>query len=269
MDTIRIAPGERADILVDFSNLAPGTKVLLTNTAFAPYPSGDPVDKDTTFQIMQFTVGSKAGFKPQNLPSLLNPTLKGSFPSLPAPTNTRSLVLYEVEGPGGPLMVTLEGQRYRNPVSEMPVLGSTEEWTIIDTTMDTHPIHTHLVQFQLVSRQEFDSEGYTEAWLAANGANDNPPVVPPYPASHATVPVDVGPYLTPGTKSTAGPNEQAWKDTIQMNPGEVTTIRLRFSPQDGRNAYPFDATQGPGYVWHCHIIDHEDNEMMRPYLVVK
>jgi hypothetical protein len=52
-----------------------------------------------------------------------------------------------------------------------------------------------------------------------------------------------------------------------MNPGEVTTIRVRFTQQDG-SPYPFDATAGPGYVWHCHIIDHEDNEMMRPYMVI-
>jgi FtsP/CotA-like multicopper oxidase with cupredoxin domain len=64
------------------------------------------------------------------------------------------------------------------------------------------------------------------------------------------------------------PNEKGWKDTIQMNPGEATIIRVRFASQNG-SPYPFDATKGPGYVWHCHIIDHEDNEMMRPYTVVK
>jgi FtsP/CotA-like multicopper oxidase with cupredoxin domain len=77
-----------------------------------------------------------------------------------------------------------------------------------------------------------------------------------------------GPYLT-GPAVGPAPNEFAWKDTIQMNPGEVTTIRIRFSPIDGNAKYPFDPTVGPGYVWHCHIIDHEDNEMMRPYIVVK
>jgi FtsP/CotA-like multicopper oxidase with cupredoxin domain len=63
------------------------------------------------------------------------------------------------------------------------------------------------------------------------------------------------------------PEEQAWKDTIQMRPGEITTIRVRFAAQDG-TAFPFDAKTGPGYVWHCHILDHEDNEMMRPFQVV-
>jgi FtsP/CotA-like multicopper oxidase with cupredoxin domain len=62
--------------------------------------------------------------------------------------------------------------------------------------------------------------------------------------------------------------EQGWKDTVQMNPGEVTIIRVKFAPIDGSELYPFDPTQGPGYVWHCHILDHEDNEMMRPYVIV-
>jgi spore coat protein A len=76
-------------------------------------------------------------------------------------------------------------------------------------------------------------------------------------------------YIVPGSFVGPAPNEYAWKDTIQMNPGEVTIIRIRFSPIDGTASYPFDPTLGPGYVWHCHILDHEDNEMMRPYIVVK
>jgi len=68
-------------------------------------------------------------------------------------------------------------------------------------------------------------------------------------------------------------NEKGWKDTIQANPGQITVIRIRFAPIDGgiydtETLYPFDATEGPGYVWHCHILDHEDNEMMRPYTVI-
>ena len=75
----------------------------------------------------------------------------------------------------------------------------------------------------------------------------------------------LAPYLQ-GQPKAPLPEEQAWKDTIQMRPGEVTTIRVRFTAQDG-SPFPFDPTTGPGYVWHCHILDHEDNEMMRPYLV--
>ncbi|HLG60742.1 MAG TPA: multicopper oxidase domain-containing protein, partial [Ktedonosporobacter sp.] len=69
------------------------------------------------------------------------------------------------------------------------------------------------------------------------------------------------------------PNEAGWKDTLKMFPGQVTRIAIRWSPTEveiddvapGQNKFAFDPTKGPGYVWHCHILDHEDNEMMRPY----
>jgi FtsP/CotA-like multicopper oxidase with cupredoxin domain len=264
---LTIAPGERWDVLVDFSALDPGTTVLMTNTANAPFPDGDPemnADPATTGQIIQFTVQDHQGFSPKTLPATLNPTLKGtSWPTLPAPTKERSLVLYEVMGANGPLEVLLDGQKWAAPVSELPVLGSTEEWTIIDLTGDTHPIHTHLAQFQLVNRQLFDSDAYTADWITAN---DN--LMPPFPLDHPTVHLDATQYLI-GDPIPPPANEIAWKDTIQMNPGEVTRIRLRFSPIDGSKNYPFDATEGPGYVWHCHIIDHEDNEMMRPFVVIE
>jgi spore coat protein A len=123
--------------------------------------------------------------------------------------------------------------------------------------MSSHPIHLHLVQFQLVQRQTLVSDQYLASWLSLNGD-------PPF--NHTTINVDsLTPYLT-GTPTKPAPNEQCWKDTIQADAGAVTTIRIRWAPQDGSN-YHFDPTSGPGYVWHCHILDHEDNEMMRPYTV--
>lgn len=74
--------------------------------------------------------------------------------------------------------------------------------------------------------------------------------------------------LKRGQNGAGQPYELAWKDTIQMRPGEVTRIRVRFAPIDGSPSYPFTATGNPGFVWHCHILDHENNEMMRPYFVV-
>ena len=256
---LTIAPGERYDILVDFSGLAPGTKVLLVNSAKAPYPTGKPPQGATTGQIMQFTVTGNAGSKAATLPTILNPTLTDSFPTLTAADSTRRFVLTEVMGMGGPLEILLNGQKWHAPVSEMPVLGTTENWIIVNPTMDTHPIHLHLTQFQVISRQRADVDSYYEDWVALNGE-------PPF---HHETPqeLDVTPYLK-GKPKTAEPQERGWKDTVQMHPGEVTIIRVKFAPIDGSPAYPFDATEGPGYVWHCHIIDHEDNEMMRPYIVV-
>jgi len=273
---LTIAPGERADIVVDFSGLAPGTKILMKNSANAPFPDGDPIDANTA-QIMQFTVTGKSVPLVQKLKNAvtqavvksgvtLNYNLKGStWPTLPTPTKTRILTLYEVQGDGGPLEVLVNGQPWDAEVSETPKQGSTEEWVIVNLTMDTHPIHTHLTQFQVVSRQPIDATTYRADWEALNNPRNNGNS-PPY--MFTPTELAIGPYLT-GSATGPAQNEFAWKDTIQMNPGEVTTIRLRFSPIDGTAKYPFDPTVGPGYVWHCHIIDHEDNEMMRPYIVIK
>jgi spore coat protein A, manganese oxidase len=162
-------------------------------------------------------------------------------------------------GAGGPLEVLLDGKKWSAPISETPTLGSTETWVIVNPTADTHPIHLHLAQFQLVSRQSFQVNKYVTDWTTLNGM--------------APVPNDAiinnPPYQNYLQGKIVGPNpqEMGWKDTIQANPGEVTIIQVRFSPIDGTPNYPFDATNGPGYVWHCHILDHEDNEMMRPYTV--
>ena len=267
LNSITIAPGERADILVDFSAVPVGTKIVLTNTAKAPFPGGAPADPQTVGQIMQFTVkatSANPGAATPVLPAGLNPTLPlGVFPTLPAPPNTQKITrtLFEVQGPAGPLMVTVNGQVFDGYLSETPKNGTTEDWIIVNLTADTHPIHTHLASFQLVSRQPFQAAKYMKNWLAINAPN-----VPPFALNYIPTSLDPTPYLQ-GKAKPALTNEMGWKDTVQMNPGEVTIIRIRFLQQDG-SAYPFDPTQGPGYVWHCHIIDHEDNEMMRPYKVL-
>jgi len=244
MTQLTIAPAERADILVDFSNLAPGTKVILQ----------DPAARE----IMQFTVTDKLGHPPVKLPATLNPTLAGAFPSLPTPTKTRLLTLTEVEGQDGPLEMLVDGQKCSAPLSEQVQLGTTEDWVIINLTGDAHPMHWHLVQPQLVSRQTFNVTAYSKDWEAKNG---EPPL------NHSTVIVDPAAYFT-GSPVGPPPHEQGWKDTIKAYPHEVTTVRIRFAPIDGSRNYPFDATAGPGYVYHCHILDHEDNEMMRFFKVM-
>jgi spore coat protein A len=259
MNNLTMAPGERADILVDFSGLSAGTKVLVKNSANAPYPDGDPVDENTA-QIMQFTVTGKKKQTPLKLPQTLNSDLDGAWPTLPEPSQNRTMTLWEVMGEGGPLEVLVNGQKWAAPISEDPEEGSTEDWIIVNLTGDTHPIHTHLTQFQLVGRYNLtDPDAYADAWTGINGE-------PPYMFTPQELSIDN--YIVPGSFVGPAPNEYAWKDTIQMNPGEVTIIRIRFAPIDGTANYTFDPTQGPGYVWHCHILDHEDNEMMRPYIVV-
>jgi spore coat protein A len=264
LTSLTIAPGERVDILVNFTGISPGTKILVQNTAPGPYPNGDPVDPKTTGQILQFTVKSNPGPRLSSLPSILNPTLNGAFPNLPTATKTRTLTLTERMNSqtDASEALFLDGQKYDSPITELPTVGSTENWVIVDATADTHPIHLHLIQFQLVSRQPYNQTKYYSDWLSLNNAT-----VESLPLDHPTANLpSLEPYYT-GPTIGPDPNEQGWKDTVRMNPGEVTTIRVRFTAQDG-SPFTFDATQGPGYVWHCHIIDHEDNEMMRPYKVV-
>lgn len=268
---LTIAPGERAEILVDFTNIPKGHKIVLMNSAKAPFPKGAPVDPRTTAQIMQFTVTGTGPVDTMGpLPPILNDALS-IYPSLPSPDRTRVLTLVEVMGENGPLEILLNGQKWMSAVSELPEYGSTEEWVLVNPTMDTHPIHLHLTQFQLVSRQKIDAARYYDGWLGLNEEGLMEGMIDP-PFEHDWIPLElpVGPYLQ-GKPMLAPPNEQGWKDTVRMNPGEVTVIRVSFAPiddPDGDGLYPFDPTVGPGYVWHCHILDHEDNEMMRPYLVV-
>ncbi len=257
--SLLIAPAERADILVDFSQVSPGTKLTLTNTANAPYPNGNPPDPQTAGQIMQFTVLNKSLVIPPPLPKVLN-----VLPPLKRNRKVRTLTLIVVGSPTKPVELLLDGQLWDAPVSELPLVGSTEDWQIVNLTRGAHPIHLHLIQFRLVSRQDFLATKYTNDWLALNGQ-------PPF--DHPTKVLPVKPYLLDGPIKPPA-HENGWKDTIQAYPGQVTTIRARFAPQDvkvsipGINQFPFNPGTEPGYVWHCHLIDHEDNEMMRPYKVL-
>ncbi len=254
LTTLMITPGERVDLLVDFSNIPAGEKIILENVD----TSLSSAEKQTVGQIMQFTVVNEKGGTPKTLPLDLNPTLAGNFPSLPSPSRSRTLTLIEQGVPPNTVSMLLDGQPWDSPVSEKPELGTTEDWYIVNPTMDSHPIHLHLVQFQLVERQTLASSEYLAEWASLNGD---------VPLNHSTVNVaSLGKYLR-GLPAKPTPKDEGWKDTIQAHGGSVTVIRVRFAPQDGSD-YKFDPASGPGYVWHCHILDHEDNQMMRPYSVV-
>jgi FtsP/CotA-like multicopper oxidase with cupredoxin domain len=177
--------------------------------------------------------------------------------------------------------------------SELPNEGDTEVWEIVNLTADAHPIHTHLTQFQLINRQGFNTNKYTKAYAAAFPGSStiiDPMTGQPYapkvfiPAFGPPLDYNTGnaralggnPDIVPFLQGPARPpnaNEAGWKDTVMMNPGEVTRIAVRYAPMnkpidDANLNYPFDpGAGGHGFVWHCHIIDHEDNEMMRPYKV--
>lgn len=258
-NNIVMGPGMRAEILVDFTGIPAGHRILMKNSANAPYPNGGAVIVGRTDEVMQFVVQGVAGPAYSPLPATLNPTLTGSvFPTISTPTVERVLTLTEVMGMGGPLEVLIDGQGFDNAIAELPVEGTTEIWRITNPTADAHPMHWHLVQFQLLSRQPFNTTTYLADWEALNG---------PAPLNHPTI--NVGNLASYYTGPAVGPNadEKGWLDTVTMLPGEVSTIIVRYKQQSGQ-PYVFDPTVGQGYVFHCHIVDHEDNDMMRPYKVI-
>lgn len=303
LQKLLLAPGERADIIIDFTGKQGKTYTLL-NTAAYPYPTGSLPDPANDGQIMQFRVtlplsGKDGSMDPSTYPSLRAPDqplvelvnfTNGTAAAGVTPDITRELVLKEDENvlTGNPEAVFVNNTAMMSAVTEHPQEGNTELWKIVNLTMDAHPMHLHLVQFQLVSRQNFNINQYLTDWtgLFPGGLNmwDNttyapgqymPGFGPPKPYNYYA-PIyggnpDVSPYLT-GTPVPADPNEQGWKDTYKCYPGQVTTFLVRYAPTDKpiktqkkQLFYPFDPSSTVGYVWHCHIVDHEDNEMMRPY----
>lgn len=279
-----LAPAERADIVIDFSGLSSGTILAFTNDAPAPFPDGDAPDPAATGEILQFRVIPLTGPDPSDLPSPLNPhstRLDASRASL-----VRHMVLSEVEDPvsGNPVIGLLNNTCFEEPLSESPRLGATEIWEIADTTPDTHPIHLHFVQFNLLNRQLFDKDRYLLDWNAATPGGGNlpgpvptcppmaDPVNPPGISNGPQQILPVDPYLKDDTIAPAD-NEAGWKDTIRVKKGTVTRFLVRFAPQDPAEngpygGYEFDPTRG-AYVWHCHILEHEDNGMMRPYQLTR
>jgi FtsP/CotA-like multicopper oxidase with cupredoxin domain len=315
-----LAPAERADVIVDFAGQSGKNFILINGQgAFAPFPSGDPPDPNTSGQVMEFRVnqalqGTDTSFNPAHPQR----ALRGSpivdikpADTHRAPDKDRQLILVEVEGDGGPEEVLLNNSHWdgkRNgtnttipgsvsnghgiSATETPRIGSTEVWEIANLTEDAHPLHIHLIQFQILGRQAFRRDDYRAAWDGTfpggtfNGVTYPPGTFipgfgPPQTYTTANAAGAVGgnlsfnPFLQ-GTSEAPDASEAGWKDTLKVLPFEVTRIAVRWAPtatavnnvSAGTNRFSFDPTTGgPGYVWHCHILDHEDNEMMRSYLV--
>lgn len=262
-----MCPGERHDVIMDFTGLAVGTKVYLVNSAPAPYPkgaqtSGNDVGKPILFQVVALT-GPDTSVIPTSFAAAI-PSIRNQ----PAVV-TRELVLNEVLDAVTlyPLRVQIDGKPFEGAITETPKKGTIEIWKIINTTGDLHPIHTHLVQHQVISRQPFDTAGYSAATGFA------------VPGNTTFTKVPIAPYLTKGTARGPDVNEQGYADTTKSWPGEVLTLIARWDgrwdttlPDPTSTDVPpkpafLPVTSGP-YVWHCHIVDHEDNEMMRPVVVL-
>lgn len=233
-----LGTGERADVVIDFSDPAFfGRSFILRNNAKSPFPNGAAADPQTAGQIMMFRVSlpldPNAPLTP--LPANLRP-LYGPIQPLAATPGVppRQLILSEMMDQYGRMMPMLGtaaagAMMWDDPLTENPMLGDTEIWEVYNTTPDAHPVHLHLVSFQILDRQKYRA------------------TVDPMTAALTNIKL-VGKPQRPS------PEESGWKDTAIAYPGE----RLRVIAHFDREGL---------YVWHCHILSHEDNEMMRPFYV--
>ncbi|MFK2872105.1 multicopper oxidase domain-containing protein [Dyella lipolytica] len=207
---IELYPAERADVVIDFSALA-GKSVQLLHQAQG---------------ILEFRVKNSGRGTTAALPAALR-----NIPRIDPASAVRDrvLTLNEVDDANGnAMMMLLDGKHWSDPITENPRQNSIETWSFVNLTGDAHPIHLHLVRFQIVDRRPFD----LFAWNAHRTLKYTGPAEPP------------------------PPHEAGWKDTVRADPGMVTRIAMRFEGEPGR------------YVWHCHFLEHEDNDMMRPYVVL-
>jgi len=204
---IELYPAERADVVVDFSGMA-GQAVRL---------------RQRSEDILEFRVSDRGRRDDSKLPAALR-----AVPRIDPARAVKHRVLSvgeQDDASGNPMMMLLDGKMWSDPISEKPQQNTLETWSFVNVTGDAHPIHLHLVRFQVIDRRPFD----LFAWNAHRTVKYTGPAQPP-PA-----------------------HEAGWKDTVRADPGMVTRIAMRFEGEPGR------------YVWHCHYLEHEDNEMMRPY----
>ncbi len=238
LDQLLMAPAERADVIVDFSNLPDmGSNVelfLVNDGPDAPFGGisiEDLSDWESTGLVMKFIVKTGTVTDDSVDPSVGGGISLPAAPALGASMNTQFVTLNEETAendvpprdiPIAALLgsgTTAGGLLWSDNITENPVLGNTETFEIRNFTEDAHPIHVHLVHFEVVNRQPIDEDGST-----------------------------TGPAYDPE------PWESGFKDTVIAYPGELTRIKMKFDIAGL-------------YVWHCHIVEHEDNEMMRPYHV--
>ncbi len=222
--SLLLAPAERADVIIDFSNLS-GKKIILTNDAPTYFPRGNPAGKETTGIVMQFCVTKPlSSIDTSMIPAFLKKThrLSGRITN-----RTRDLILSEEKDTYGRSFFLLDEKKWDDPITENPAVDSTEIWNFININEDDHPIHIHLVQFQILDRRPFDVDEYKKTRKLTYTGQAIPP----------------------------NPTEAGWKDTVRCPPGYATRIIIPFFPFSGQ------------YVWHCHMLEHEDYEMMRPYII--
>ena len=248
MQVLTMGPGERCDVIIDFATIF-GAKqkktryCLLYNDAGTPFANTNnrtgAIPEIMLFQIEPFAGTDPFGTLP---PPPVGTTRVQPLLEANAVLPYRNVTLSEVIDANGNLMAVLDGRAFQDgTITETPKLGDTEVWNIINLTPDTHPIHLHQTMFQILDRRTFNPNAYMKAWGGAT--------IPAPPT------IDPTPFFS-GQPIAPDPNELGWKDTIRANPGQVTRIIIKWEDLAG------------DYVWHCHILEHEDHDMMRPLKIL-
>ena len=238
-----LAPAQRADVVIDFSQYKHQT-LIITNTANAPFPGGEPPDPHSSGLVMAFKVTKR--LDTDHPCSKLSKKLRGhSIHRLTPTASARQVLLFEGKDAFQRILPLLgtpqQGALHWNaPVTENPILGSTEIWEIYNTTEDSHPIHLHSGNFQIVDRQYFSGTLNPETGVLTHIALLGEPILPTAAERGLFDTVIVPP-------KEGGPVEAI---------GQRTRIIMKF-------------TLPGNYVWHCHILSHEDHDMMRPLFVRK
>ncbi|MGB3771058.1 MAG: multicopper oxidase domain-containing protein [Rhodococcus sp. (in: high G+C Gram-positive bacteria)] len=277
----RIAPGERYDILVDFSGFDAGQGVELRNDEEPPFQAA-MLGEVTMPLFCRFIAGSARGFTGGVPARLRGGNLREPIPEILRPDRRRTVTVsqpYALRLP--PAIMTLNNLRYSDTDIEMPREGTIEQWDIVNVTPDPHPIHIHLVNGRILGRSPLRTVDYQLA-------HPQPPVgIKWAPESDGFI---AGPMVPPA------PWEAGWKDTVRVDGGTVTRVVFRFPTADelgfdpdktferpmmpesvmstntmshGSDHMEHDMSPLQGYVWHCHILDHEDHDMMLKYRLVR
>ncbi|MFJ7976869.1 multicopper oxidase family protein [Peribacillus sp. JNUCC 23] len=222
---LTLAPAERAEVIIDFTNLE-GKNIVMKNDAPAPFPIGQPASQNTG-TVMEFRVSLPL----KSIDTSVIPSYLETLPKMNEQTASRErhLTLDQATDQYGREIMLLDNKDWEAPISENPKLGTIEIWNFINVTQDTHPIHIHLIDFQVLDRRTFDVERFKKERVIHYTSQVMPPE----------------------------PQERGLKDTVRVNPNEVTRIIMHFDTFAGL------------YVWHCHMLEHEDYEMMRPFMVIR
>jgi FtsP/CotA-like multicopper oxidase with cupredoxin domain len=267
VDTLLFNPADRHDVVFDFSQVPAGARIIMDNiSGDGPYKgilTGDPDSEDydendlfenrQTDRVMAFDVMQPLSDIPDNFdPSVIN-----HYTGNPEPvTKVRKLALFEgkdefgrlqpMQGTAEPVVDvkgnTVEGTLpWHAPITETPDLNSTEVWEIYNATEDAHPVHLHLVSFEVLNREGFNKDVVEQPVKQHNGL-----IGKGFRLENIR--------LIPNTLVEVSGVEKAPRDIVTCLPGQVTRIKMTFD-RPGR------------FVWHCHILSHEDHDMMRPFHV--